>query len=112
MERADQAYSAAMLGVWSVMEPTPACAVVPWIDPPWIDLGTAVCVSLSGSLAARDLVEEGVVIEVVPPWRPIRSARVVRSRSAGSGRSSVRYVVQCWACRVVRNEGEMEVVCW
>jgi hypothetical protein len=58
------------------------------------------------------MTEEGVVIEVVPAWCGVRSARVIYPRTTGSSRSLVaRYVVQCWTCRVLRRAAEMVLVC-
>ena len=80
----------------------------PFGAPPCIDLGTAVRVSLSGGWAKAAMLEEGVVIEVVPPGCGADSARVMPPRST---RSSVcRYVVQCWDCRVLRRAAELVVV--
>jgi hypothetical protein len=72
-----------------------------------IDLGTAVRVSLFGGWAERGLKEEGVVIEVVPPGCCPTSERVIPARWARSSVAS--YVVQCWACRVLRREFELRV---
>lgn len=76
--------------------------------PPGIDIGTAVRTSLAGGRAPGGMNEEGVVIEVVPPGAPVRSTRVVYSRSARS--AVVRYVVQCWDRRVLRWRAELLVV--
>ncbi len=73
--------------------------------PAGIDLGTAVLTSLAGGRSRAGMGEEGIVIEVVPPGCPVRSARVVYPRSA-----VVRYVVQCWTCRVIRWTAELLVI--
>jgi hypothetical protein len=79
--------------------------------PATIDLGTCVRLCPFGGRAARSMTEEGVVIEVVPPWQPVRSARVIFPPSRMSSRSKVpRYVVQCWERRVVRRAAELLVV--
>ena len=79
--------------------------------PAGIDLGTAVLTSPAGGRSRAGLTEEGVVIEVVPPGAPVRSARVVYPRSACASRSAVvRYVVQCWTCRVIRWTAELLVI--
>jgi hypothetical protein len=61
-------------------------------------------VSLSGGWAPADLVEEGVVIEVVAAGRWVRSAQVAPPRSTRS--SVTRYVVQCSARRVAAPGGQ------
>ena len=78
--------------------------------PAGIDLGTAVLTSLAGGRSRAGMSEEGVVIEVVPPGAPVRSARVVYSRSASTRSTVVRYVVQCWTCRVIRWTAELLVI--
>jgi hypothetical protein len=79
--------------------------------PAGIDLGTAVRTSLAGGRAPGGMNEEGVVIEVVPPGCPVRSARVVYSRSTCATRSTVvRYVIQCWDRRVLRWTAELRVI--
>jgi len=78
--------------------------------PAGIDLGTAVLTSLAGGRSRAGMTEEGVVIEVVPPGRPVRSLRVIYSGSAASRSAVVRYVVQCWTCRVLRWSAELLVV--
>jgi hypothetical protein len=84
-----------------------------WWEPPKpapaaIDHGTAVRLSLTGSRSRRRMLEEGVVIEVVPPWALARSERVVPASPVRS--SVVRYVVQCWGCRLIRRASELVVV--
>lgn len=79
--------------------------------PAGIDLGTAVLTSLAGGRSRTGMTEEGVVIEVVPPGGQARSARVNYSRSGCASRSTVvRYVVQCWTCRVIRWTAELHVI--
>lgn len=79
--------------------------------PTGIDLGTAVRTSLAGGRAPGGMKEEGVVIEVVPPGAPVRSNRVVYSRSACATRSTVvRFVIQLWDRRVLRWTAELLVV--
>jgi hypothetical protein len=73
-----------------------------------IGLGSCVRVSLSGGWALADLTREGVIIEVVPPGRPVRSAAVAPPRATRS--SVTRYVVQCRGSRVVRPAGRPR--CW
>ena len=57
--------------------------------PAGIDLGTAVLTSLAGGRSRAGMTEEGVVIEVVPPGRPVRSLRVIYSGSAASRSGSI-----------------------
>ncbi|MGD0107293.1 MAG: hypothetical protein ABSC06_25125 [Rhodopila sp.] len=76
-----------------------------------IDLGTCVRVSLSGGWARAGMTEEGVVIEVVPPGCGMRSARVRLRHTASSRSRVVRFVIQCWTCRVLRRAQELEVIC-
>lgn len=79
--------------------------------PVGIDLGTSVLTSPSGGRSRKDMTEEGVVIEVVPPGGQVRSARVVYPRTACAARSAVvRYVVQCWTRRVLRWAAELQVI--
>jgi hypothetical protein len=79
--------------------------------PAGIDLGTAVLTSLAGGRSRPGMTEEGVVIEVVPPGGQVRSPRVIYSRSGCASRSTVvRYVVQCWTCRVIRWTAELLVI--
>ncbi|MGD0109218.1 MAG: hypothetical protein ABSC06_35050 [Rhodopila sp.] len=75
-----------------------------------VDLGTCVLVSLSGGWARAGMIEEGVVIEVVPPGCGMRSARVLLRHTASSRSRVSRYVVQCWTCRVLRRAQELLVV--
>ncbi len=73
-----------------------------------ISLGTCVRVSLSGAHSRRRMLEEGVVIEVVPPDTEVRSARVVRLRVPIA--DEPRYVIQCWSRRVLRHASDLLVV--
>jgi hypothetical protein len=54
------------------------------------------------------MTEEGIVIEVVPPDMPVRSARVAFIRRPLWWEP--RYVVQTWWLRVLRGADRMVVV--
>jgi hypothetical protein len=79
--------------------------------PTEIGLGTCVRFCPYGGRAAAALIDEGVVIEVVPPWGPVLSTRVTYPPSGMGSYSKVpRYVVQSWERRVVRRARELLVV--
>lgn len=73
-----------------------------------ITLGACVRVSLSGARARSQMVEEGVVIEVVAPDAEVQSARVVRLVTPIA--DEPRYVIQCWSRRVLRQASGLVVV--
>lgn len=77
------------------------------VEPPdTLGLGTCVRLSLSRHLTGGRS-EEGVVIEVVQPGEPPRSARVAFVRTPTA--PDVRYVIQCWDRRVLRRGEDLEV---
>ena len=75
--------------------------------PAGLELGTAVMVSVDGGTSKVDLVDEGVVIEIVPGGFLVRSSRVDKAPLRVQWH---RYVVQCARSRVVRRAEALVVV--
>jgi hypothetical protein len=74
-------------------------------------LGTAVRINPFGGRSKPEMKKEGVVIEVVPPGEPPRSAGISYPSTMSRSRSSVvRYVVECRDRRILRRRIELVVV--